>query len=133
MHTVGDILEPASTEQVRADYLERQIQHMGSFTRPPPNMFSNGLALQSQDETYRPQSRGATPVIENVRVVMGQQQMKAVTHDNLQRQVQEYCQKNNTRRKQEWESHRTALEGLRRHKEQQIQQQSHEEQDASYA
>ena len=133
MNIVGDILEPASTEQARVDYLERQIQHMGSITRPPPDMCSNGLAPQSQDETYRPQSRGATPVIENVRVVMGQQQMKAVTHDNLQRQVQEYCQKNKTTRKQEWESHRTALEELRRHKEQQIWQQSQEEWDASYA
>ena len=71
MHTVGDILEPASTEQARADYLERQIQHMGSITRPPPDMSSNGLAPQSQDETYRPQSRGPTPVIENARVCCG--------------------------------------------------------------
>ena len=64
---------------------------------------------------------------------MGQQQMKAVTHDTLPRQVQEHCQKNKTKRKQEWESHRTALEELRRHKEQLIQQQSPEEWDASYA
>ena len=87
MHTVKDILESASTEQARADYLERQIQHMGSITSPPPDMSSNKLALQSQGGTYRPQSRGATPIIENVRVAMGQQQMKAVTHDTLQRQV----------------------------------------------
>ena len=64
---------------------------------------------------------------------MGQQQMGAAACDNLQKQVQEYCQKNKTRRKQEWESHRTILEGLRRHKEQEKQQQSQEEQDASYA
>ena len=64
---------------------------------------------------------------------MGQLQMGAVTHDNLQKQVQEYCQKNKTRRKQEWGSHRTVLEGLRRHKEQQKQQQSQREQDAIYA
>ena len=131
MHTVGDILKPASTEQARVDYLERQIQHMGSITRPPPDMSFNGLAPQSQDETCRPQSRRPTPVIDNARVVMGQQQMEAATHDNLQRQVQEYCQKNKTRRKQEWESHRTALERLGRHKEQQKQQQSQEEWDAS--
>ena len=133
MHTVEDILAPASTEQARVDYLERKIQDMGSITRPPPDMSSNGLAPQSQDETYRPQSRRKTPVIENARVVMGQLQMEAITHDNLQRQVQEYCQKNKTRRKQEWESHRTALEGLRKHKEQQKQQQSQGEWDASYA
>ena len=90
---------------------------MGSITRPPPDMSCNELAPQSQDETYRPQSRGATPVIENVRVAMGQQQMNVVTHDTLQRQVQEYCQKNKAKRKQEWESHRTALEEFRRHKD----------------
>ena len=94
---------------------------MGSITSPPPDVSSKGLAPQSQDETYRPQSRGATPLIENARVDMGQQKMQAATHDNLQKQVQEYGQKNKTRRKQEWESHGTALEGLRRHKEQQKQ------------
>ena len=77
---------------------------------------ANGLAPQSLNETYRPQSRGAKPVIENARVDMGQQQMGAAAHDTLQKQVQEYCQKNKTRRKQEWESHRTTLEGLRRQK-----------------
>ena len=85
---------------------------MGSITIPPPNVSSNGLAPQNQDETYRPQSRGATPVIENARDDMGQQQMGAATHDDLQKQVQEYCQKNNSRRKEEWGSHRTALEAL---------------------
>ena len=118
MQPVRDILEPVSNEQAIADYLEKQIQHMGSITRPPLDMSSNGLAPQSQDETYRPQSRRATSVIQNATVDMGQQQMGAATHDNLQKQVQEYCQKNKTRRKQKWESHRTALEGLRRHKEQ---------------
>ena len=101
MQPVRDILEPVSTEQTRADYLESQIQHMGSIPRPPPDVSSNGLASQSQDETYRPQSGGATPVIENARVDMGQQQMGAATNDDLQKQVQEYYQKNKTRRKQE--------------------------------
>ena len=85
-----------------------------------------GLAPQSQDETYTSQSRGAKPVIENARVVMDQQQVEAATQDNLQRQVQEYCQKNKARRKQELESHITALEGLRRNMEQQKQQQGQE-------
>ena len=133
MQPVRDILEVVSTEQARADYLERQIQHMGRITSPPPDVSSNGLEPQSQDETYRPQSRGATSVIENARVDMGQHQMGAVAHDSLQKEVQEYCQKNKTRRKQEWESHRTSLEGYGRHKEQQKQQQSQEEQDVSYA
>ena len=52
-HTVRDILEPASTEQARVDYLKRLMQHMGSITRPPPDMSSNELVPQSQDETYR--------------------------------------------------------------------------------
>ena len=73
MQPVRYILEPVSTEQVRADYLERQIQHMGSIPRPAPDVSSNGLAPQSRDETCRPQSKGATPVIENVRVDMGQE------------------------------------------------------------
>ena len=132
MHTMRDILEPTFTEKARVDYLEIQIQHMGSIPRPPPDMSSNELTPQSQDETYIPQGKGATPVNENVRVVMGQQQMKAVTHDTLHRQVQEYSQKNKTRRKKEVESHRTALEEIRRHKEQWIWQQSQEEWDASY-
>ena len=41
---VGDILEPVSTEQATADYLERQIQLMGSIPRPPPDVSFNGLA-----------------------------------------------------------------------------------------
>ena len=60
---------------------------MGSIPRSPPDVSSNGLVPQSHDETYRPQSRGATPVIENARIDMGQQQMGAVTHDNLQKQI----------------------------------------------
>ena len=64
---------------------------------------------------------------------MKQQQLRAAAHDNLQKQVQEYCQENKTKRKQDWESHRTALEGFRRHKEQQKQQQNQEEQGALYA
>ena len=41
---VRDIIELVSTEQARADYLERQIQHMGNIPRPPPDVSSNGLA-----------------------------------------------------------------------------------------
>ena len=133
MQSMRDILDLVSTEQARADYLEGQIQHIGSISRPSPEVSFNRLDPQSQDEMYRPQSRGTTPVIENARVGMGQQQMGAVAHNNLQKQVQEHCQKNKTRRKQEWESYRTALEVFRRYKEQQKQQQSQEEQDASYA
>ena len=62
-----------------------------------------------------------------------QQQIRAVTHDSLQKRVQDFCQENRVRRKQEWESPRKALDRMRGHKEQQRQQQSQEEQDAVYA
>ena len=74
---------------------------MGSMPRQPPDVFSNGLSPQCQDETYRPQSRGETSIIENARVDIGQQQIGDATHDDLQEQVQQYCQKNKIRRKQE--------------------------------
>ena len=35
---VRDILEPASSEQARADYLEKQMKQMGSISRLPSNM-----------------------------------------------------------------------------------------------
>ena len=62
-----------------------------------------------------------------------QQQTRAVTHDSLQKRVQDFCQENRVRRKQEWKSHRMALDRMREHKEQQRQQQSQEEWDAVYA
>ena len=62
-----------------------------------------------------------------------QQQTGAVTHDSLQRRVQEYCQENRVKRKQELESHKMALDRMREHKEQQKQQQNQEEWDATYA
>ena len=128
---VKDILEHASNEQARVDYIERQMQHMGSIPKPPLDMSSYESAPQSQDVTYRPQSREATPVVGHDRVKC-QQQTGTVTHDNLQKQVQEYCQENRVKGKQEWESHRIALDRLRKHKEQQKQQQSPEEWDAAY-
>ena len=81
MSPVRDILELVSTEQARPDCLERQIQHIGSIPRSPPDVSSNGLVPQSQDGAYRPQSRGMTPVIENTRDERGQQKMGAVTHE----------------------------------------------------
>ena len=62
-----------------------------------------------------------------------QQQTGIVTHDSLQKRVQDYCWENRIRRKQEWESHRMALDRMKEYKEQQRQQQSQEEQDMVYA
>ena len=56
-----------------------------------------------------------------------QQQAGIVTCDSLQERVQIYCWENRVRRKQEWESHRMALNRMKEYKEQQRQQQSQEE------
>ena len=46
MQPARDILEPASNEQARADYLERQMQHMGSISRLPSDMSPHELVTQ---------------------------------------------------------------------------------------
>ena len=51
-----------------------------------------------------------------------QMQTGTVTHDSLQKRVQDYCQESRVRRKQEWESQRMALDRMRECKEQQRQQ-----------
>ena len=82
MQPLRGILEMVSTEQARADHLERQILHMGSISMPPSDVPSKGSAPQSQDETYRPRSRGTTPVIENTRADMEQQQLGAAYYED---------------------------------------------------
>ena len=53
--------------------------------------------------------------------------------ESLQDQIQSFCQERKVKRKQEWESHRVALEKMKESKEQQCHQQSQEERDAVYA
>ena len=98
---VGDILEPASNEQVRAAYLKRQMKEMDSVKLPSdiPSL-ENGVSL-------RPES--------------------------LPNTIQCFCQEKRDKRKQEWESHRVALEKMKESKEKQCHQQSEEERDAAYA
>ena len=55
-----------------------------------------------------------------------------MSHDSLHERVQNYCQENRVRRKQEWEPHRMALDRMKEYKEQQ-RQQSQEEWDVVYA
>ena len=43
--------------------------------------------------------------------------MGTIVHDSLQERVQSYCWENRVRRKQEWESHRKALERMKEDKE----------------
>ena len=50
--------------------------------------------------------------------------------ESLQNQIQSFCQERKGKRKQEWESHRVALEKMKESKEQQHHQQSQEERDA---
>ena len=98
---IRDILEPASNEQARAAYLERQMKDMDSVKLPSdiPSL-EDGLLL-------RPES--------------------------LPNQIQSFCQEKRDKRKQEWESHRVALEKMKESKEQQCCQQSQEERDTMYS
>ena len=122
MPPVRDILEPTSDEQARADYLERQLKHMGSISRLPSNVSPPVLITQIPDR----QSREVTSE-ERYSRNRGQTQTGAVTHDSLQKRVQDYCWENRVGRKQEWESHRMALDRMKEDKEQQRQQLSQEE------
>ena len=96
---------------------------MGSISRLPSDIPPPELATQRQDITQRPQSRETTPE-ERYDRNRDQQQTGAVTHDSLQRRVQGTCKENRVRRKQEWKSHRMALDRMREYKEQQRQQQN---------
>ena len=53
--------------------------------------------------------------------------------ESLQDWVQNFCQERKVKRKQEWESHREALERMKESKEQQHHQQSQEDRDTMYA
>ena len=53
--------------------------------------------------------------------------------ESLQDRIQSFCQEKKVKRKQEWESHRVALETMKESKEQQCQQQRQEERDTVYA
>ena len=53
--------------------------------------------------------------------------------ESLQSWIQSFCQKRKGKRKQEWESHRIALEKMKESKEQQHRLQSQEERDVVYA
>ena len=99
---IRDILEPASNEQARSTYLERQMRQMGSVNRLPPYISSleDGIVQRPESQQERKQS---------------------------------FCQENKVKRKQEWESHRIALERMKESKEQQQCQQNQEESDPVYA
>ena len=108
MPLVRDLLESTSNEQARADYLERQMIHMSSISRLTSENLENLRVEAASEERYDRNK--------------DQQQTRTVTHDSLQKRVQDFCQENRVRRKQEWESHRMALDRMREYKEQQRQQ-----------
>ena len=117
-------------EQARADYLERQMTHMSSISRLPSDIPPLELATQRQDITQESWSREVESE-ERYDRNKDQQQTRMVNYSRLQKRVQDFCQENRVRRKQEWKSHRMALDRMREHKEQQRQEQSPEEQDAA--
>ena len=53
--------------------------------------------------------------------------------ESLSKIIQNYCQEKRDKRKHEWQTHRSALEGMKESKEKQQHQQSQEERDAVYA
>ena len=122
MPPVRDILESTSNEQARADYLERQLKHMGSISRLPSNVPPPVLITQ-RPERWNREATSEERYSRN----KDQTQTGAVTHDCLQKRVQDYCWENRVRRKQEWKSHRMVLDRMKEYKEQQRQQQSQEE------
>ena len=84
---IRDTLEPASNEQVRSAYLERQMRQMDSIKLP------SDMPSLEDGMVSRPES--------------------------LQDRIQSFCQEKKVKRKQEWESHRRALEKMKENKEQQ--------------
>ena len=129
MPPVRDILEPTSNEQARADYLEKQMRQMSSISRLSSDMPPlEDITAQRQDR-WSKESTSEEGYSRN----RNQQQAGIVTHDSLQERVQNYCWENRVRRKQEWESHRMALDRMKEYKEQERQQQSQEQQDVMYA
>ena len=90
---------------------------MGSISRLPSNVPPPVLTTQRPDR----QSREVTSE-ERYSRNKDQTQTGVVTLDSLQKRVQDYCWENRVRRKQEWESHRMALDRMKEYKEQQRQQ-----------
>ena len=115
MPPVGDILEPTSNEQARANYLEKQIRQMTSVSRLPSDMpFRKDIPTQQGDKW----SQGVVFEEESNRN-SNQQPVGTMVTDSLQERVQKYCWETRVGRKQEWESHRMALEKMKEDKEQQ--------------
>ena len=113
--SVRDIVEPTPNEQVRAEYLERQMRQMGSISRLPSDMPSLEDELVQRQDKQRKEAMSE----EEYNRSKSQQPVGTVVPDNLWERVQNYCQENKIKKKQEWESHRMALERMKESIEQQ--------------
>ena len=112
---VRDILQLTPNEQVRAEYLERQLRQMGSIPRLPSDMPSlKDELVQIQDK-----QRKEAMFEEEYNRNRSQQTVETVVPDRLQERIYNYCQENKVKRKQEWESHKMTLEKMKESKEQQ--------------
>ena len=120
---VRDILEPASNEQARSDYLEKQMRQMSSISG-----LSSNIPPLEDVPVQRPENQRKETMSEGgYSRIRSQQLMGTVVPDSLRERVQNYFWENKVKRKQEWESHRMASERMKESKEQQKQQQSQEE------
>ena len=84
---VGDILEPTSSEQARANYLEKQMRQMSSTSGLPSGMPPLEDIPTPKQDKWRKEA-----VSEEEHNRKGnQQQVGIVIHDSLQERVQNYC------------------------------------------
>ena len=98
--TERDIVQPISSEEARAAYLEERMKHMDSIQLP--------LNIPSEAEELH-------------------------TSADLARRIDNFFKIQNEKRRQEWESHKQALDVLKEKKKQQLKQPSKEESKVVYS
>ena len=103
------------SEQLRAEYLEKQMGQMGSLSKLPSDIPSLEEELVQRKDKQRKETMSEEEYNRN----KSQQPLGTVVPDNLQERVQNYCGENKVKRKQEWDSHRMTLQRMKESKEQQ--------------
>ena len=98
--TGRDIVQPISSEEARAAYLEEHIKKMGGIWLP--------LSIPSKAE----ESHMST---------------------DLTRRIDVFCKEQKEKRRQEWESHKQALDALKEKKKQKFKQPNKEESKVVYS
>ena len=91
------------------------MRQMSSISRLPSDMppLEDELVQRPDKQSKETMSE------EEYSRIRSQQPMGTVVPDSLWERVQNYCWENKVKRKQEWESHRMALERMKGSKEQQ--------------